>query len=133
MVFDVSTAITWILFLALFPISFFWLRTAYRILFKRDFSEVALRKGEPPQDPARWAPYEMAIHLIGGTIIVLLVITILLGAVDYDTWSAVAGSTIWCKFFASFALSRHAHITLGRPSASVADAPASPPKASGKG
>ncbi len=116
MVFDVSVAITWILFLAMFPISFFWLRTAYRILIKRDFSEVALKKGEPPEDPARWAPYEMAIHLIGGTIMVLLIITILMGAASYDTWSAVAGSTLWIKFFASFALSRHAHLKLGRPS-----------------
>ena len=24
-------------------------------------------------------------------------------------WTAIAGSTIWCKFIASFALSRHAH------------------------
>jgi uncharacterized membrane protein YjjB (DUF3815 family) len=32
--------------------------------------------------------------------------------VPYETWTAIAGSTIWCKFFASFALGRHAH-TLG--------------------
>jgi hypothetical protein len=29
--------------------------------------------------------------------------------VPYESWTAVAGSTIWCKFFAGFALSRHAH------------------------
>jgi len=28
---------------------------------------------------------------------------------EYSVWSAVAGSTLWCKFIASFALSRHAH------------------------
>jgi hypothetical protein len=114
MIFDISTAMTWILFLALFPISFFWLRTAYRIGVKRDFSDVALKQGTPPQDPARWAPYELVIHLVGGTVIVSLIVLILMGTVDYNTWSAVAGSTIWCKFFASFGLSRHAHMPMGR-------------------
>jgi hypothetical protein len=32
-----------------------------------------------------------------------------MGALEYSTWSAIAGTTIWCKFFASFALSRQAH------------------------
>ena len=41
MVFDISVAMTWILFLALFPISFVWLRRAWRIVMYRDFSEVA--------------------------------------------------------------------------------------------
>jgi hypothetical protein len=27
----------------------------------------------------------------------------------YDTWTAIAGTTIWSKFFLDFALSRHAH------------------------
>lgn len=123
MVFDISTAMTWILFLALFPISFFWLRNAYRIVVKRDFSNVALKRGEPPEEPARWAAYEMGIDLVGGTVLVLLVVAIVMGAVDYETWSAVAGTTIWCKIFASFGLSRHAHLKLGRPVAPASDAP----------
>lgn len=133
MVFDISTAMTWILFLALFPISFFWLRAAYRIIVKRDFSDVALKGGESPSEPARWAPYEMAINLIGGTIIVLLIVAILLGAVDYETWSAVAGSTIWCKFFASFGLSRHAHMQMGPKGAPVSKPLADPAKATATG
>jgi hypothetical protein len=28
---------------------------------------------------------------------------------NYETWTAIAGSTIWCKFMLDFALSRHAH------------------------
>ena len=96
MTFDVSVALTWVLYLALFPMTYFWLRRAWRIGFRRDFSEVALKHGEPPADPRRWAPYEMGINAAAG-------------ALDYATWSAIAGSTIWCKFFASFALSRHAH------------------------
>ncbi len=114
MVFDVSVALTWVLFLALFPISFFWLRRAWRIVMQRDFSEVGIKRGEAPADPQRWAPYEMAINLVAGAIILAVIVAVLLGAWDYSTWSAVAGSTIWCKFFASFALSRHAHAKWGK-------------------
>lgn len=114
MVFDVSVALTWILFLALFPISFFWLRRAWRIVMRRDFSEVATKRGEPPPDAQRWAPYEMAINLVCGVVIVSVIVAVVLGAWDYATWSAVAGSTIWSKFFASFALSRHAHAKWGK-------------------
>ncbi len=95
--------------LALFPIAFFWLRRVYRILVKRDFSEVALKKGSPPPNAEKYAPYEMVINLIGGTVIVVVIIMVLLGQMEYQTWIAVAGSTLWCKLFASFALSRQAH------------------------
>ena len=64
MVFDVSVALTWILFLALFPLAFFWLRRAWRILFRRDFSEVALKGGEPPADAERWAPHTGIANLV---------------------------------------------------------------------
>ena len=109
MVFDVGVALTWILFLALFPMAFFWLRRAWRILVKRDFSEVAVKHGEPPPDAARWAPWEMLINGIAGTIVLGVIGSVLLAGVPYETWTAIAGSTIWCKFFASFALSRQAH------------------------
>lgn len=115
MVFDVSVALTWILFLALFPIAFFWLRRAWRIVVKRDFSEVALKRGVSPPHPERFAPYEMAVNLVAGTVIVCVIGIVVLGLLDYSTWSAIAGSTIWCKFFASFALSRHAHAAFSRP------------------
>ena len=109
MVFDISVAMTWILFLALFPIAFFWLRRAWRILVRRDFSEVGLKGGASPPNPEKFAPYEMAINLIAGVVLVVVIIAILMGTLEYSSWSAIAGSTIWCKFFASFALSRHAH------------------------
>ncbi len=114
MVFDISVAMTWILFLALFPISFVWLRRAWRIVVNRDFSEVAIKRGEAPPDAKKFAPYEMAINLVAGAVLVCVIGAVLMGAWDYDTWSAVAGSTIWCKFFASFALSRHAHAKWGK-------------------
>lgn len=116
MMFDVSTAVTWLLFLALFPMAFFWLRRAWRILVKRDFSEVALKRGESPPNAERFAPYELIINLIAGTIAVVVIVAVALGQLDYDTWTAIAGSTIWCKFFASFALSRHAHAAAARAS-----------------
>jgi hypothetical protein len=115
MVFDFSVAMTWILFIALFPISFFWLRRAWRIAVKRDFSEVALKRGEPPKDPQRYAPYTAAINLLAGVVVVLVIIGVLTAYLDYATWSAVAGSTIWLKLIADFILRRHAHpITLKR-------------------
>jgi hypothetical protein len=110
MAFDISVAMTWILFLALFPMAFFWLRRAWRILFKRDFSEVALKRGESPPNPERWAPYELVINLLAGSVAVFLIVGVALGALEYNTWTAIAGTTLWCKVFASFALGRHAHI-----------------------
>jgi len=114
MVFDVSVAMTWLLFLALFPMAFFWLRRAWRIVMNRDFSEVALKNGVPPENPEKWAPYEMAINFIAGTVAACLIVAVATGSLAYEIWSAIGGITIWCKFFASLGLSRHAHMKLGR-------------------
>jgi predicted membrane protein len=76
---------------------------------RRDFSEVALKRGQPPADPENFAPYEMVVNLIAGVVAVVVIVAVVLGQLDYGTWTAIAGSTIWCKFFASYALSRHAH------------------------
>lgn len=96
-------------YLALFPVAFFWLRRAWRIGIGRDFSEVALKKGMPPANAARWAPYELAINLVGGGIMVGVIVLVALGAIEYQTWVAIAGSTLWIKLFMSFALGRQAH------------------------
>lgn len=114
MVFDVSVALTWILFLALFPIAFFWLRRAWRIVVKRDFSEVALRGGESPANPARYAPFAAAINLIGAGIVLFVILGVVSARLDYETWSAIAGSTIWMKFIFDFILSRQAHPIIGK-------------------
>ncbi len=114
MVLDISVALTWILFLALFPMAFFWLRRAWRIFAKRDFSEVALKGGEPPPNAERWAPYEFAINLLAGAAAVFVIVGVVAAALPYGTWTAIAGSTIWCKIFASFALSRQAHAAAAR-------------------
>lgn len=109
MVFDISVAMTWLLFLALFPITFFWLRRAWRIGVKRDFSEVALKRGQPPANPQKYAPYAVAINLLAGTVAVVIIAGVLTASYDYATWSAMAGVTIWLKLIADFILGRHAH------------------------
>ena len=109
MTFDVSVAMTWILFLALFPMGFVWLRRAWRILFRRDFSEVALRRGEAAPDAERFAPYTGILNLVAGGIIVTVIGLVLGAAAPYETWTAIAGSTIWCKFVLDFAIGWHAH------------------------
>ena len=109
MTFDVSVALTWILFLALFPMAFFWFRRAWRIAARRDFSEVALKRGESPPDPQRWAPYAMIINGLAGTLVSVVIVLVVFSGIPYETWTAIAGSTIWCKFMLDFALSRHAH------------------------
>ena len=76
MVFDVSVALTWILYLALFPMAFFWFRRAWRIVVKRDFSEVAIKRGESPPDPEKYAPYAMIINLIAGVVASVVIVSV---------------------------------------------------------
>ncbi len=65
---DAGVILTWVLFLALFPMVFVWLRRAYRIFFNKDYSEVALKRGEPPKNPEKWAPFTGIINLTAGLI-----------------------------------------------------------------
>lgn len=102
--------LNWIFLLVLFPVAFFWLRRAWRIFFNRDFSEVALKKGVPAPDAEKYAPYEMVINLLGGIVLVAVLVAVLgFQALERQDWIAIAGSTLWMKLFASFALGRHAH------------------------
>jgi len=117
MVFDISIAITWMLFLALFPMAFIWLRKAWRIFIKHDYSEVALKGGESPPNPKKWAPATGIVNLAaGGTALVTIVCVVLLPSLfPYKTWSSIAGVTLWMKIFADFIVSRQAHpFELGR-------------------
>lgn len=109
MVFDTSVALTWILFIALFPISFYWLRRAWRIIVRRDFAEVALKRGEAPPNPAKFAPFAAATNLIGAGVLLTVIAGVVAGHYEYETWSAAAGMTLWFKLLADFILSRHAH------------------------
>ncbi len=112
----VSLALNWILFLALFPISFFWARRAWRIMIDRNFSEVALKRGMPPPDPERFAPYCAIINMLGAVCLMFVVFGVLAGGfgllaepLTTETWTGAAGITIWSKFMLDFMLSRHAH------------------------
>lgn len=118
LVFDASMVITWLLFLALFPLAFFWIRRAWRILIKKNYSEVALKRGLPPKDPARFALLSGLINLIAGSVAAWMIVGIPLYLAtgiqlgpftQYETWSAVGGITIWSKLLADFLLSRYAH------------------------
>ena len=109
MVFDTGVALTWILFLALFPMAFFWLRRSYRIFVKRDYSDVALKKGESPPHPKKWAPLVGIVNLAAGSVAIWIIIGVGMGYFYYETWSAMAGITIWCKIFMDFIISRQAH------------------------
>ena len=115
MVFDISIAITWLLFIALFPMAFIWLRRAWRIFIKHDYSEVALKRGEGPPNPKKWAPATGIVNLAAGATAVVTIIGVLLALFPYTTWSAMAGVTLWMKIFADFIVSRQAHpFELGR-------------------
>ena len=109
MVFDVSLAMTWILFLALFPMAFFWLRRAWRIFVKKNYSEVAVKRGLPPANPHKWAPIVGILNLACGGLAVWTIICVLTGRYPYDTWSAMAGLTIWGKIIADFIIRSQAH------------------------
>ncbi len=109
MIFDVSVAMTWVLFLALFPMAFFWLRRAWRIFVKKNYSEVALKRGEAPKNQAKWAPFVGLVNLAAGSMCIWTVICIVGFGYHYDSWSAMAGVTIWSKIFADFIIKMQAH------------------------
>ena len=118
LVFDAATVITWLLFLALFPLAFFWLRRAKRILIDKNYSEVALKRGLPPENPAKFALISGLINLLAGGTAALVVIGLPLYIATgielgpfahYENWSAIGGVTIWSKLMADFILSRYAH------------------------
>ena len=109
MVFDVSIAMTWILFLALFPMAFFWLRRAWRIFVKKNYSDVALKGGVSPKNPEKFALFTGLVNVLAGAVAIFTIVGVFIGYFHYDTWSALAGITIWSKIFIDFIISRQAH------------------------
>lgn len=118
MVFDVGVAMTWILFLALFPMAFFWLRRAWKIFIKKDYTEVALKRGESPPKPEKWATAVGLLNLGAGACSVWIILGVPIWIAtgieigpfkEYETWSAMAGSTIWIKIFADYIIKTQAH------------------------
>ncbi|WP_321365823.1 hypothetical protein [uncultured Desulfuromusa sp.] len=118
MVFDIGVILTWLLFLALFPMAFFWFRRAWRIFIKKNYSEVATKHGLPPANPKKWAPFVGLLNLVCGGIVSWIIIGvpfwistgILIGPFQsYETWSAIAGMTIWGKIIADLIIRFQAH------------------------
>ncbi|MGE4318735.1 MAG: hypothetical protein AB7E96_07485 [Deferribacterales bacterium] len=109
MKFDLSLILTWVLFLALFPMVFYWGRRAWRIFAQGDYSEVALKKGKSPANPRKWAPFAGTINLLAALAALWTIIGVVALGYPYEKWSAIAGSTIWCKIFADIILRQQAH------------------------
>jgi hypothetical protein len=82
---------------------------------RKDYSEVALKRGESPANPRKYAPVSIAVSLIGAIALIFVVFGVVSGSLAYETWSAIAGSTIWLKLILDFAVSRHAHFVVGKP------------------
>lgn len=97
------------MFIGLFPISIYWLRRAWLIGVRKNYSFVALKRGVPPKDPNKYVKYSFGTNLIAGLIFALVILLIVLALIDYEQWTAIVGVTLWMKLFADFIISRHAH------------------------
>ncbi len=114
-----SSAMAWILFLALFPMVFFWWRKAWRIFFKKDYSDVCIKKGKAPARPKKWAIFVGIGNILSGAVALLIIVKVGLFTYYYhdinfiaDTfsaWSEVIGITIWVKILFEFILKQQAH------------------------
>ncbi|MGE0155862.1 MAG: hypothetical protein AB7T17_02405 [Geobacter sp.] len=118
MIFDVATALIWLLYLALFPMAYYWFRRAWKIFINKDYSEVALKKGVPPANPEKWATVTGVVNILAGLaaiwiiigVILFIATGILIGPFNsFDGWNAYAGSTIWLKLIIDFIIKRQAH------------------------
>jgi hypothetical protein len=98
--------------------AFIWLRRAWRVLIKRNYAEVAIKRGLPPANPKKWAPAVGLLNLTCGAIVSWIIVGvpfwigtgILIGPFQsYDSWSAIAGLTIWSKIIADFIIRSQAH------------------------
>jgi hypothetical protein len=113
---SISVILNWLLLLALFPMAFFWLRRAWRIFIKKNYSEVALKRGLPPSNPKKWAPFVGIINLVcGGAAVWIIIAVLVLARYPFETWNAYAGITIWGKIIADLIIRFQAHpITFGK-------------------
>ena len=122
MVVDMSIILNWVLFLALFPMVFFWWRRAWRILIKKNYSEVALKRGLPPANPKKWAPFVGLLNLVCGGIAAWIIIAVVFGLYSYQAWNAMAGLTIWGKIITDFIIRLQAHpFTFGKKKKATTD------------
>ncbi len=78
----------------------------------RDYSRVGLKAGKSPDKPQKYAFISGMVNLIGGAIFAIVIVLIFLTGLEYETWSAIVGVTLWMKLLADFAISRYAHLKL---------------------
>ena len=123
MVPDISIILNWLLLLALFPMAFFWLRRAWRILIKKNYSEVALKRGLPPANPKKWAPFVGLLNLVcGGAAVWIIIAVLVLARYPFEAWNTYAGFTIWGKIIADFIIRLQAHpFTFGKKKKATTD------------
>ncbi|WP_119153855.1 hypothetical protein [Caldimonas tepidiphila] len=105
-----SVVFAWLLLLLALALAALCFRRAWTILVRRNFAEVAVRQGQAPADPARWAPYAAVIHLVAGAVVLASVLAALLGLAPFSTWSSTVGLTLWIYLFALHLLARRAHV-----------------------
>ena len=107
---NIFLIIAWIMFAGLFLLTFFWMKRAWRIGVKKDYSYVALKRGVPPKDPQRYALFSFLLNLIAGAILITDILLVVLIGLDFAIWTAIGGLTLWVKLFTEFILSRQAHM-----------------------
>jgi hypothetical protein len=56
----------------------------------------------------------MVLNGVAGIVLAYVIVAVLLTGLPYAEWTAIAGSTIWCKLLMGFALGRHAHAAAAR-------------------
>jgi hypothetical protein len=100
------------MFIGLFLLSFFWLKRAWRIGIKKDYSYVALKRGVPPKDPKKYALFYLLLNLIAGAILVADILLVVFIGLNFEIWTAIGGLTLWIKLFTEFIVSRQAHMAV---------------------
>ncbi|PPE69109.1 hypothetical protein IS481_02470 [Caldimonas thermodepolymerans] len=104
-----TVLLAWLLLLLGIALAALCLKRAWTIIVRRNFAEVAVRRGQPPRDPERWAPYAAGIHLVCGALMTGAVLAALLGLAPYATWTGTIGLTLWGYLLALHLLARAAH------------------------
>ncbi len=105
----INLILTWVMFIGMIPLSIFWIRRGIRVALKKDHDKIVLKKGKSPVNLRKYILPVILVNLTAGLIIATVVVFIVAAGIDYNTWTAVAGMTIWGKLFADFIISRHAH------------------------
>lgn len=106
---DFSVILSWLLFTPLFYLAFVWYRNAYNIFVKKDYSGVAIKGGQLPKNPKKWAPFVGILDLGAAGAITWAILGVVVFAYPMMRWSSIAGVTIWFKIFGDFIIKNHAH------------------------